>query len=116
MLDWPPIGIRATLATLTRTIRYRTRFQRRIVMQRTSTISENAEPSTTTAKTANPPTGFQSHRTSAAFGCTRPRYRLAATTDDTTVASTPQVKITCEARDRSAEKRASDTGRPRPAR
>jgi hypothetical protein len=44
-----------------------------MVIARTSTISENAEPITITAKSANPPTGFQSHSTSAAFGSTTPR-------------------------------------------
>src|SRR5262245_51668679 len=87
-----------------------------MVMQRTSTISENAEPTTTIANAAKPPTGFQSQSTCAAFGCTMARYRLDATTDDTTVASTPQVKMTWDARDRSAENRASETGSPRPAR
>ena len=47
----------ATLATLTSTIRYRTRFQRRMVMQRTSTIRENAEPSTTSGEDSEPADG-----------------------------------------------------------
>jgi hypothetical protein len=71
--DWKR-GSRAILATATRQMRASTRFHRRIVMNRTSTMSENAEPTTTSANTPKPRTGFQSHSTvCAAWGSTSHR-------------------------------------------
>ena len=47
-------------ATPTIVMRASTRFHRRAVMQRTSTISDSAAPATITAKKSGPSTGFTS--------------------------------------------------------